>query len=303
MTSGFPAHLREDILGQPRHLLVLKLTCLFLLFRGYGDEPYLFPFNLFFAMLCMAMLVSPTLLTQRLLWGSLALSLLYLIARHWHFTDNHQYLMLYWFLVCALALSTDRTDELLSWNSRLLLSLAFGLATLWKLLEGEYLNGSFFHIVFLEGHELRGIGGFLGGLLPRTAHENLAIVQYLNLLPPGAVTATLTTTSGVRFVSLLASYFALLIEAGICLSLLCRLAGKPRWLAEASDYLLLIFIVSTFSFAQVTRFASLLAIMGFAQCSQERPRLRLAYIAVYFYVFVSNHVHFHFLRGGFQWAL
>lgn len=303
MTAGFLARLREDILGQPRQLLVLKLTCLFLLFRGYGDEPNLFPFNLSFAMLSMAMILSPTLLTQRALWGALALGLLYLIARHWHLTDNHQYLMMYWFLACALASGTDRTDELLCWNSRLLIGLAFGLATSWKLLAGEYWDGSFFHVVFLEGHELRGIGGFLGGLTARAAEENLRIVQYLNLFPPGPVGATLTTTSGVRLVSLLTSYFVVLLEAGVCASFLCAAAGRYRRLAASGDYLLLIFIVSTFSFAQVTRFASLLTIMGFAQCSLDRPRLRLAYVFVYFYVFVSHHVDFHFLRAEFQWAL
>lgn len=301
--TDFFGRLRSDLLERPRHVLALELTCLFLLFRGYGDDAYHFPYNLFFSMLCIGMVLSRTLLTSRSLWGALAGTLAYLIVHHWHTTDNHQYLMMYWFLACALAVGTGKADELLSWNSRLFLALIFGLAVLWKLLEGEYLNGSFFHIVFLEGHELRGIGGFLGGLEPQAAERNLRIVQHLNYFPPGPVSATLATTSGVRFVSLAASYFTLALEAVICAAFFARAVGRSRRLAAAGDYLLLFFIVSTFTFAQVTRFASMLAIMGFAQCSLERPRLRLAYLLAYFYVFVSHHFELHFLTGRFQWAL
>lgn len=293
--------IRDELQAAPKELLALKLSCLLMLFRGYGDEAYLFPVNLGLALLSMLMLLSRRLLVLPWAWALQALVLAWLVLERWHAADNHQWLMMYWTLSCALVLRTDRVGELLPWNATLLIGLIFALATAWKTLAGEYLDGSFFHIVFLEGHELRGLGAFLGGLPGRVAEENLRIVQHLNLLPPGDVSAALTSTSGVRLAALLISYSVLVLEGAISAAFLGSLASRAGRLAEHRDILLLTFIVTTFSFAQVIRFASLLTILGIAQC--ERPRLRLAYLSAFLYVIVAHHLSFNFLKTQFLWSL
>ena len=49
---------------------------------------------------------------------------------------------MYWSLACCLSLFCRDPDRLLAWNGRVLIGLTFLFATGWKIMGGEFLDGS-----------------------------------------------------------------------------------------------------------------------------------------------------------------
>lgn len=150
-----------DLLAQPRHLLVLRLTLLLLLIHGsttvFLDVPL--------RVLCGLMLLSPTLLVSQVMWVILCGLVWWMNATVWLWIDNHKILITYWCLVCALGVSAKDTEGVLAWNGRLLIGLTFLFATAWKLLAGEYWNGAFLHYTFLTDIRVEAIATAIGDSL------------------------------------------------------------------------------------------------------------------------------------------
>lgn len=259
-------------LDQPRDRLVLRLTLLLLLLYGSSSLGLDVPLSV----ICGLMLIAPALLTNQILWLIICGLVWWVNATDWLWIDNHKYLISYWCLVCALAVSAKNTDAVLAWNGRWLIGLTFLFATLWKMLAGEYWQGSFLHFTFLTDPRVEPIAELIGQLDPALLSQNYLLYSALSLHPDVATAATLNTTPALQTFTIAASYWTLLIEASVAIAFLVNL----RWLVALRDRLLITFIVTTYFLLPVLGFAYVLAIMGYAQCPPKRSKTRWVYLGL-----------------------
>lgn len=267
--------LADEVFTTPRELLVLRLTAVLLLLHGAHSWTLDVPLRI----ACGLMLIFPTLLASSLMWLAVCVSLILGNALDWTWIDNHKYLITYWSMVCTLAVVAKKPDAVLSWNARLLLGLVFLFAVIWKVLAGEYVDGSFLHFVFLTDRRVEVPARIVGGLETYVLPVNRLVVLALKELPHIGIQMTLETSSLLRVTALWASYWALLIEGVVALAFL--LPTRVRLSQSVRDFSLILFIGTTYFLLPVTGFAFIITVMGFAQCPQERPRTRLVYIGVF----------------------
>ncbi|MDJ0737854.1 MAG: hypothetical protein QNJ47_27985 [Nostocaceae cyanobacterium] len=264
----------EKLIQQPRYLLIMRLTLLLILLHGI-DEFQLarLPERIFSGL----MLFFPRLVTQKFLWLTLCTVLVINNIRFWFLYVNHEYLITYWSLVCLLAIYSQNPDKIMNWNARLLLGLCFLFSTVWKIIAGEYLDGSFLHVEFLLNQRLE-MGAFLlGGLdlevlqTNRQAFESMQANGFTN----GEV--KLINTPLISSLSVVFSYWTLLIEGVISIAFLSPI---PKWLDKNRDWLLILFIVTTYPLIPVYSFAAMLCILGLAQCSINQQKQFTTYLIV-----------------------
>ena len=255
-------HWLTNLLQPPVYLLVLRLTTILLLLHGIDHWLWtMLPEKL----LALVMLVYAPLVRQR--WAWLGMSLCLAVNNLWHWSNlvNHEYLYTYWVLVCTIAIWSRKPTQVLSWNARWLIGLCFLFATLWKFIGGEYLDGSFLHLTFLLDHRLA-MGAFLfGGLDLATLEENRQIFETLQA--SGAVLGPqqLMTTPRMAAASLVLSYWTILIEGLVAASFLFPI----RWLYQKRDWVLFIFVLTTYTVIPVLGFGALLMVIGLIQTKSD----------------------------------
>ena len=98
------------------------------------------------------------------LWWALVGCLGAGVHQVWTQADNHQYLIIYWVLAVALAAGTIDPAGARAVAARWLLAAVFALATLWKLSNLAFVDGSFFEFTLLTDSRLS------PGLLRRDPH-------------------------------------------------------------------------------------------------------------------------------------
>lgn len=281
--TATPFHLPflHDLLAQPRHLLVLRFTALFLLLYGSSTVFLDIPLRV----MCGLMLLSPTLLTSQVMWVLICGIVWWVNATDWLWIDNHKILITYWCLVCALAVSAKDADGVLAWNGRLLIGLTFFFATSWKILAGEYWDGAFLHYTFLADDRVEYVATAIGGLSPNTLPQNRLLEVLLKQFPQAIGSVTLTTSPRLQAFTLAASYWTLLIEGSVAAAFLIH---PLRLFSQFRDWFLIVFIATTYFLLPVLGFAYILIIMGFAQCSPQHTKTRIAYIGLFAFLQLSR---------------
>ena len=278
--SGFFGSLSEafgSAEGTAREVLILKMTVLVFLIRGFGGE-YAPILDTILAVLGIVMILSErSILSVRLWWTVLAVMVLTILDQ-WYVIDNHKYLLTYWVLACTFAVWGGSPSETLRWNGRMLVGLAFTFALFWKFAGGELVNGSFFHASYLLDERFRGLGMMVGGMSRSDFLTDGALLKVLQDFPGAEVSVTLISSSMMQWWSLFSSWWVLLIEGLIASSFLLT-AVKP--LHERRDLFLLIFIGTTYFVAPVDVFAMTLAVLGLAQCDPHRRGYRAAYVIAF----------------------
>ncbi|BAU63526.1 hypothetical protein STA3757_08910 [Stanieria sp. NIES-3757] len=271
----------NELLVQPRHLLVLRFTALFLLL--YGSSTVFLDIPL--CILCGLMLLSPTLLTSQVMWVLICGMVWWVNATDWLWIDNHKILITYWCLVCALAVSAKDTDGVLAWNGRILIGLTFLFATTWKILAGEYWDGGFLHYTFLTDDRVAAVATAIGGLSPDALPQNRLLEGLLKQFPEAIGSVTLSTSSRLQTFTLAASYWTLWIEGCIAVAFLV----KPLHLfSRFRDWFLILFIATTYFLLPVLGFAYILIIMGFAQSHPKHRAIRVTYIVLFAFLQLSR---------------
>jgi hypothetical protein len=257
------------LMQQPKSLLILRLTALLVLLHVDEFELAKLLPHLPQKILCGSMLLFPKLLTNKVMWLTLATVMVVHNIRYWFVLFNHEYLMTYWCLVCALAVWSEAPERVMGWNAKLTIGLCFFFSVVWKVLSNEYFDGSFLHLTFLLDRRLE-MGAFLfGGLTPQILQGNREAFATLQAVDPSAE-VTLATTALLSALSVVLSYWTLLIEGAIAISFCLP---QPRWLYRNRDGLLILFLVTTYLLIPVIGFAALLALMGFAQCCANRSKV------------------------------
>ena len=263
-----------ELLAQPRHILVLRLTSLLLLL--YGSSTIILDVPL--RIICGLMLIAPGLLTNQVLWVVICGLVWWVNANDWLWIDNHKILISYWCLVCALAVSSQDPDRVLAWNGRMLIGLTFLFATIWKIIAGEYWNGAFLHYTFLVENRVEAIATFISSLPPDILPQNQLLEEILSRFPQTVKSVTLSSSHRLEVFTLTASYWTLLIEGIVALAFL---VDSFSFLFRIRDWLLILFIATTYFLLPVLGFAYILSVMGLAQCSVNARYQPIFYIFLF----------------------
>lgn len=261
----------ETALAEPRDLLVLRFTLLLLLLDATHAASFVVPLRI----LCGSMLVFGRLTRNRWLWTALAGTLgAHTLQGYWTI-DNHQFLIAYWTLACALACWSRDADRVLCANARLLTALVFVFATAWKLLGGAYLDGSFFTHELLLDPRFAALAHLTTGIEQGALDYNREMARMLTTFPEGGIIVKIASAGAVTTVARALSYATILIEGSVAVAFLAALR-KPG--SEVADWLLIAFIVTTYTLTPVIGFGVVLTILGFAQCPVDRTQTRCGYL-------------------------
>lgn len=270
----FVRGLFDALLDQPIDELVLRLTLLVLILHGASDT-FL---DVALTVLCGFLLLSPKHLKSPPLWGFLCAFVWWINATAWLWIDNHKFLMSYWTLACAVAVASSDPRKILAWNGRLLVGLTFLFAVVWKLIGGQYLNGEFFYHTMLTDERFEIIATSLGGVSPADIDQARIIEDSVRAWPTETTTGTILDSQRLWTVSLILSWWTLLVESAIAIDFL--FLSKSAAARRTRDWILLGFIATTYPIAPVLGFGYTLVILGFAACPKERTATRVAYLVV-----------------------
>lgn len=270
--------LGQMILNIPPHILTLKLTVIFLLLHDYSNED-LRGLSILIILIGVMMLLHEKLLFSRVLWICYFVIMAVVIICFVSSMDNHKYLIAYWTLACALAIGTDRTHYVMSENARGLIGLAFLFALVWKILGGEYLDGSFFRGVMLIDDRFWLFTKSITGISADALESFDDLLAYFEIFPAGTSYLAFAPTAVMQPYALAMSGWTLFIEGVIAVSFLVR---REFFLTNLRNWFLVLFLATTYVLAPVSGFAMILCIMGLAQVPDHKKAWRLSYVFTFF---------------------
>ena len=255
--------------------LALRLTLLDILLRPIGNW-VLQPLFLGIAAVGVAL---PGQRRHPPLWTVLSVLTALRVTFNWPMADNHAYLLCYWCLAIGLALLSHDPRACLAFNGRLLIGLAFALATLWKVvLSPDYLDGRFFRVTMLTDVRFEGFTQLAGGLTGDQLESLRGFVtQHVDGQLPEVSNAPLEPA---RFLWLawFMTWWTVILEGTVSVTFLWPL---EQGVSKGRDALLLLFCVTTYAIAPVEGFGWFLIAMGVAQCESRQRKMRWVYLMAF----------------------
>jgi hypothetical protein len=270
--------------------LILLMTGIILL---------LFMQHTFFLTAALMLFIPVMLLFRRVLksgfvWTILAAVMIVGLIQIWYSADNHTYLTVYWVMTVAICLFAKNRMEVISYNARILIGLCFLFAVIWKLLAPEFSDGTFFYFTFLTDSRFFEFAELIAGVNQEMRGHNILVYNTLSDPMSRAVAGGMQSTPFLAQLSVFLAYWTLLVEGWIAVAFLLPLSSK---LSTWRDIPLVIFMITTYPIATVSGFASLLAVMGFAQCTEQNRLMRTVYLAVFIGVPLFGLPYFSVLLG------
>ena len=211
------------------------------------------------------------LLERAWFWFALAgVRLVALVPVEWPMLDNHHYLLTYWLLALGFAHLGPAPSRTAALASRLLIGLAFALATLWKVIAPDFPTGEFFRYLLATDGLPTSIGSWLPGGDPVLVEANEEAAAAAVADGP-AVTLAEAPLGPVIGRGL--AWWTLAIEAAVAIAFL---APAGRRLVSTRIAVLLLFIVTTYPIAPVIAFGWTLVAMALALVPEGDHRWLLA---------------------------
>ena len=267
--------------GTPVLLPYLTFVLLFVFSQGYAYHCVLIK------ILCVAGVLYRPLIRMPSFWLALATLLGMGVYLTWYAADNHKYLMAYWCLAlaCGLAVPEHRRRELLVVNARLLIGLCMALALGWKLLTPSFVDGSFFRLTLQSDRRFKYVASEFGGIPPAIWAQNRQMEKQLvtgYLQGENVETVQLADSPRLRALAAIMTWWTLAVESTLAVLFLWprELPLVPR----LRDYVLLVFVYSTYAIATVLPFGWTLIILGIAQTPPTSRWLRAAYFGAFLLV-------------------
>jgi hypothetical protein len=161
-------------------------------------------------------------------------------------------------------------------NSRLLIGGVFVAAVLWKLLSGDFLNGSFMTFTLLLDSRFAGFADWATGVGQEALAQNG--LQLRRVMMGHIEAAELASAPGISIAAMLLTWYTVLIEGAVAVAFL---APKSSWLWRRRNAMMVIFVATVYSIATVIGFAWTLVILGYAQCKSDERGARLSYLVVF----------------------
>lgn len=271
-TGQIGGQLVESIGSESHYTLTLRLTLLLLLLHGGSSASMEVPIRV----LSGAMLLLPRVLLCATGWWLLAAATVAGNAWQWSIIDNHQFLITYWVLAVALSLHTSEPHEALRRTARALTVLVFAFAVAWKLIAGEYVDGSFLYFSFLTDTRLQRLGAALSGW---SLSQTTAIREAIGFMGSRGLTGVelhVAGAAGLKTLTFWLSWMGLLLEGAVAA---VYLFDSPRCYL-ARQYALLAFVLLTYFLVPVIGFAFVLTLIGFAQCADGDTAMKTRYLAL-----------------------
>lgn len=212
------------------------------------------------------------------LWFVVAMTVISGNYQNWFLVDNHKYLLGYWSLALFCCLLTDEPEKNLAVVARRLIALSFMFAVFWKIASRDFLDGTFFHYSLLLDERFRSVSELVGGMTQELIESNRAAYRALINFDSRMDAVRLLFTKGITYSALLFTWWTLIIEALVVVSFLWP-AGKS--VSKWRDFVLIVFILSTYSVAPVLGFGWTLIIMGLVQCENRYKYVRWLYMGAF----------------------
>jgi len=263
--------------------IALRLTLLDVLLAPIGEWSVRAPVLL----IAGAGLIHVGVLRSRLIWFALAILSGWRVVADWPLSDNHAYLLVYWFLAIALALSGPLPRPDLARSARLLIGLSFAFAVLWKaVLSVDYLDDRFFRNLLLTDDRFEEPAIHLGGMTEAHLEDARALIEENRHAADKPAPASLETPA-LRSIARFATWSTLGFELAV--SVLFLLPGRIQ-IGCLRDFTLMGFCAATYAIAPVPGFGWLLLAMGIAQCPESARLTRWLYLACFALVLLHDHV-------------
>ena len=198
---------------------------------------------------------------------------------NWFAVDNHKFLMTWWCLAIYCSMLSPEPDRLLVFEGKILLSLCFLFAVVWKLMAPDYLDGSFFRQIMLTDQRFESAAKYATGADGHQLARNRR--AFSKLTSPLGDQAPVKYEAGpyLDVVATVATWWTILIEASLAVAFLLPSRPKIEFVRHA---LLVLFLFTTYAVAPVIPYGWTLLVMGLACCPAERTRMRAAYILALF---------------------
>jgi hypothetical protein len=200
-------------------------------------------------------------------------------ADRWR-VDNHQFLIAYWCLTLGLAASSADPARVRRNGARLLVGAVFLLATAWKLVSPDFVDGSFMRYTLLTDTRFGEVAELVGGVGERDLEANREALGALDE-PDGALDPVrLRSTGRLDAAAQVLTWWTLAIEGAVAVVFLV----PWRLLARHRDLALIAFVVTTYAVAPVIGFGWVLVCLGLAQREPSRRLVPVAYLSAFLLV-------------------
>ena len=250
-------------------LLLLLRASLVALLVNSNDDPLQM---IAMAAVCLVALPRPGLLHQPWLWAALFVAVGLRQLATWHTLDDHVVATTYWCGAVALGLGAQDRRATLATSARFLVGALFAFAAAWKLLSGQFADGTFFRYALLFDDRFEVVGRVVGGTTESVRAASLGPVSaLLGGSPSGEV--VLREGSNAVGLALVMTWWGIVVEAAIAATFLLPLPVRWQWSRHAS---LVAFAATTYLVVPVGGFGVLLLVLGSAQARSDR--LRVAYV-------------------------
>ncbi len=233
-----------------------------------------------FHCLVLLALFFPKLGQHRDFWLALTSLQSFAIFYTWGSSDNHKYLIAYWFFTLYLALLSSKGNkdffkDFCASSARYLIAGAMLFAALAKIIHPEYVNGDFFRVTLLTDGRFQVFTSLLTDLDKSILEENYSTMK---LMRNSAISEmSLQGLKEVNFWALFLTWWTILIE--VIIGLLFLWNKKPLW----GHLFLITFMITTYSVATVTGFSLILCCLAYAHCqSQTLPRKIALFYPIFF---------------------
>ena len=284
-----PTRILQAIGGLDSLVLCRQLTLILLLLYAPRVWYLIIPLQA----LCILGLVYRPLARQPGFWLIAAALMASATVLNWYFLDNHKYLLCYWVIAMWIIHegSPDERRGALAHNAHWLLGLTMVFATLWKIMEPPFLNGSVFEFLLLTDARFEYVARWFGEMTQYDLASNRDVIDELKrgyLHGREMLPVQLATSKRIAPLAVLLSWWTILIEGAIALVYMLPI-GR---LHTTRHVFVLVFAASTYLVAPVKGFGWLLMILGIAQCGQTERGFKLAYLSVFLLI------HFYVLPFG-----
>ena len=235
-------------------------------------------------------LVYPQKVYEKRYWLYLALFVLLNIIYDPFRPANHHYVLMYVCLLLYLVLSEQESGmrELrLQHNARYILIAIMFWAGFHKLISPDFMDGSSYSLMFIEGDFFKPFHGALPSFLAIFAENKELINQFSQSAPQ--LGDSIQLSSPIDHTLEWIKAFSYLVMAGELLVALIFLVVKSPLIKNAA---LMGLALGIFMSRLECGFLSIICILGFAQCPKEFPILRGIYVAliIFFLSLVSIHI-------------
>jgi hypothetical protein len=220
------------------------------------------------------MLICEPLLRQPLLWGILAVTVAASNAVMWELIDNHKFLITYWTVACIIATRRDTSVSYLADTARRLTAIVFLWAAMWKLIAGQYSDGSFLYVTALTDSRVVRLAAMAADVPYLDVETTRQAVEMSGQAALEGFSIPLLASPALWGGAIVASWLTIVGEAAVGMLHLLRSHTYYYW----RHGVLLGFIAVTYALLPVTPFGFILAVMGLSQCASTDRRLKAIYL-------------------------